>query len=91
MSDAKRETNLIVSEAVDTLEKAKALLGRIVGDRVIAHLVFSDHRDPDSLQDIYSLSTKRDLLFLAANRSVSRLAGSACPFLKKGKSGEREP
>jgi hypothetical protein len=77
MAEEKRETNLIVSEAVPTLDEAKTLLGRIIGDRIIAQHVFSDHHDPDSLQDIYSLSTERDLLSLSAHRALDRMASPA--------------
>lgn len=61
-----RETNLIVSEAAETLADAQNLLGRIVGDRIAAHYVFSRDDVEADRENIYSLSTARDLLSQAA-------------------------
>ena len=62
MAPERRETHLIVSEAVPTLDAAKQLLGRIVGDRIVAQYVFSQHGSRAEREDIYSLSTRRDLM-----------------------------
>jgi hypothetical protein len=82
MTEQKKETNLLVSEAVPTLEAARVLLGRVVGDRIAAQYVFSQQGSQAEREDIYSLSTKRDLLSQAAERvlgiSGAELARS-CP------------
>ncbi|WP_143286571.1 hypothetical protein [Burkholderia ubonensis] len=62
MKPERRETNVIVSEAVPTLADARNLLGRIVGDRVMAERVFNPNGNLDQKENIYSLSTRRDLL-----------------------------
>lgn len=64
MAAAKRRTNLIVSEGVETLADAKLLLGRIVGDRIAAHGVFTGDgaQQHEENENIFSLSTQRDLL-----------------------------
>lgn len=70
MTADRKETNLIVSEAVPTLAAAKELLGRIVGDRTVAQYVFSQQGSEHEREDIYSLSTQRDLLSEDAKRAL---------------------
>lgn len=70
MSSQLRETNMIVSESVETLNDAKNLLGRVVGDRIAAHYVFSHEGLESDRENIYSLSTKRDLLSQAAEALI---------------------
>lgn len=82
MKPALRETNVIVSEAVGTLELARTLLGRIIGDRIMAALVFDVNLGKDFAEDIYSLSTRRDLLSQAIEKQLSPDATkAACPHL----------
>lgn len=72
------DTHLIVSEAVPTLDAAKLLLARILADRVLAASVFNKPAHPEFAQNIYSLSTERDLLA----RSIEAELGeslSRCP------------
>lgn len=84
-----QETNVIVSEAAGTLDLARTLLGRIVGDRIMAAEVF-DASKVDFAEDIYSLSTRRDLLSQAIEKQLpvplapgetAGLSGAACPHL----------
>jgi hypothetical protein len=70
MSPERRETHLIVSEAVPTLDAARQLLGRIVGDRIVAQYVFSQDGSRAEREDIYSLSTRRDLLSQAIEQVI---------------------
>ncbi|ATN37689.1 hypothetical protein ACO34A_28380 (plasmid) [Rhizobium sp. ACO-34A] len=85
-----RDTHVVVSEAVPDLESAQTLMGRIVGDRIMAELVFDTKANPAFAQDIYSLSTRRDLLSQAVEQVVGNVArapastnaGVACPHLR---------
>lgn len=70
MSEQQRKTQLIVSEAVETIDQAKLLLGRIVGDRIAAQYVFNPAGNIDNQEDIYSLSTQRDLLSRYAHEAL---------------------
>lgn len=88
MTDAHRETHLIVSEAVPTLADAKLLLGRIVGDRIAAQYVFNPQGSTENREDIYSLSTRRDLLSRAAHAALDdRETASLCPHLSAVEQG----
>ncbi|WP_141682893.1 hypothetical protein [Agrobacterium tumefaciens] len=90
MNEDVRETHVVVSEAVPDLETAQALMGRIVGDRVMAELVFDWKANPAFAQDIYSLSTRRDLLSQAVEavlkgRTPEQPSGGSaigCPHLR---------
>jgi hypothetical protein len=82
MTEEKKETNLLVSEAVPTLDAAKVLLGRVVGDRIAAQYVFLQGASRAENEDIYSLSTKRDLLSQAAEQALGMTReelSRACP------------
>ncbi|MNN73261.1 hypothetical protein D3C81_1893640 [compost metagenome] len=70
------DTHMIVSEAVPTLDAAKLLLARILTDRVLAASVFNKFAHPEFAQNIYSLSTERDLL---ARSIGAELSLSRCP------------
>lgn len=90
MREERRETHVIVSEAVPDLASAQTLLGRIVGDRVMAELVFDKSAGQAFAEDIYSLSTRRDLLSQAVKadlpKSFERAAETAppaCPHLNR--------
>jgi hypothetical protein len=71
MRPERRETHVIVSEAVPTLEHAKALLGRIVGDRVLAEHVFDPDGAPAERESFHSLCTSRDLLSQVAHQALA--------------------
>lgn len=80
-----QETHVIVSEAIETLDDALTLLGRIVGDRVMAECVFDPNGTETEKEDIYSLSTRRDLLSQAVEAALGE-GGTAtlvasCPHL----------
>ena len=83
-STMKRElwdTHVIASEAVPTLDDARLLLARILADRVLAAAVFDKAVRPEYAQNIYSLSSQRDLLA----KSIEAVLGggsvaSLCPF-----------
>lgn len=87
MKPARRETHVIVSEAVPTLDDAKTLLGRIVGDRIMSELVFDPNGGEVGKENIYSLSTRRDLLSQAIEKIVGDVASgpgrakSGCPHM----------
>ncbi len=82
MKESLRETNVIVTEAAPTLDDAKTLLGRIVGDRIIAELVFDKDFGEAYRQNIYSLSTRRDLLSQAIEKIVGNVDLAAmCPHM----------
>jgi hypothetical protein len=77
MKPALRDTNMIVSEAATTLDMARTLMGRILGDRILAHLVFDMAQGRQFAEDIYSLSTQRDLM-----SQVIKSALGTCPVLR---------
>jgi hypothetical protein len=77
MKPALRDTNMIVSEAATTLELARTLMGRILGDRILAPLVFDKSQGREFAEDIYSLSTQRDLM-----SQVIKTALGTCPVLR---------
>jgi hypothetical protein len=77
MKPALQETNLIISEAAGTLELAQTLMGRILGDRILAPLVFDMRQGRQFAEDIYSLSTQRDLM-----SQVIKTAVGSCPVLR---------
>jgi hypothetical protein len=79
------ETNIIVSEAAPTLDDARLLLARILADRVLAAAVFGTQTAEAYKQNIYSLSTKRDLLAKAVESELGGGAAAACPYLKPTK------
>jgi hypothetical protein len=101
MREERRETHVIVSEAVPTLDDARTLLGRIVGDRVIGEYVFNPNGTPAEKENIYSISTSRDLLSQVAKEVlgsppiVEEVIGSAdfarlCPHLAQ-KQADKSP
>lgn len=74
------ETHIVVSEAVKTLEDARLLLARILADRVLAAAVFDQNARPEFAQNIYSLSTERDLLAKSIESALGPGAPSGCPL-----------
>ncbi|WP_047249289.1 hypothetical protein [Chromobacterium subtsugae] len=85
MDEDRRETHMIVSETPHSVDDAQALLGRIVGDRIMAEMVFSPHGTETEKENIYSLSTKRDLLSQAIEKAIAEGAGGTafCPHLSR--------
>lgn len=70
MSAEHQETHIIVSEAVPTLDAARTLLGRIVGDRVIGEYVFGRNGAAEQKENLYSISSSRDLLSRVAHSAL---------------------
>lgn len=81
MKETFHETNIISSEAIPTLADAKYLLARVLTDRVMAAIVFKVEAGVDYANNIFSLSTERDLQSQAINTVISGLAGQVrCPL-----------
>jgi hypothetical protein len=75
------ETHVIASEAVPALDAARLLLARILADRVLAAAVFDTDARPEFAQNIYSLSTQRDLLAKSIEGVLNGgSVRSLCPF-----------
>jgi hypothetical protein len=77
MKPALQDTNMIVSEAATTLDMARTLMGRILGDRILAPLVFDKSQGLQFAEDIYSLSTQRDLMSQVIKTSLG-----TCPVIR---------
>jgi hypothetical protein len=95
MRPERRETHVIVSEAVPTLDDARTILGRIVGDRVVGEYVFDRNGILSERENLYSISTSRDLLSQVANEALTTIPVGReilentdferlCPHLAKG-------
>ena len=76
-----REAHVLVSEAVPTLQDAKVLLARVVGDRIMAELVFNPEGSEQEKENIASLSTKRDLLSKALEKYTGDVGRATCPIV----------
>jgi len=74
-----REAHVLVSEAVPTLQDAKVLLARVIGDRIMAELVFNPAGSQEEQDNIASLSTKRDLLSKALEKYTGDVGRATCP------------
>lgn len=70
MREDRQETHVVVSEAIPTLADARTLLGRIVGDRVIGEHVFNRDGSLMEREDLYSISSSRDLLSQVAKQAL---------------------
>lgn len=81
MKEEFRQSNVFVSEAVPTLSDARILLARVVGDRVMAELVFNPAGTDIEKQNIASLSTRRDLLSKAIEQYTGNVAKATCPYM----------
>jgi hypothetical protein len=77
MREDRQETHVVVSEAIPTLADARTLLGRIVGDRVIGEHVFNRDGTLMEREDLYSISSSRDLLSQVAKQALGDPAGAA--------------
>lgn len=63
-------THIIKAEGAHSVEEARTTLGRVVGDRTLAALVFSD-RTPDERGMVCALSTPRDFLSSACEDAIA--------------------
>ena len=82
MSAEQAETHVFTSPGLDTLEDAKVLLARVVGDRVMSETVFDAKAGEVYAQNIYSLSTKRDLLSQPVEQALKEMGADAnCPHM----------
>ena len=73
MSKEQAEENILVtSRPLASLEEARALVGRVVGDRVMASHVLSTGTETGR-EDICSLSTSRDLISQAAEKILAEI------------------
>jgi hypothetical protein len=69
---------------VNTIDDAKVLLARLVGDRVMSETVFNAEAGEVYAQNIYSLSTRRDLLSQPIEQVLKEMgAGAGCPHLSR--------
>jgi hypothetical protein len=70
LMDADRiRTHLIKAEGASTIDDARTTLGRVVGDRVIGHMVFGTHT-PDARNLMCALSTPRDIIASACDDAI---------------------
>lgn len=69
----------VTSVPLSGIEDARALCGRIVGDRIMSTQTFSTDTERGR-ENIYSLSTSRDLISKAAEDSIEKMK-SLCPHL----------
>jgi aspartate/methionine/tyrosine aminotransferase len=67
--------------AVPTLQDARILLARVIGDRIMAELVFNPAGTEDERENIASLSTRRDLLSKALEKHTRDVAKATCPYM----------
>lgn len=63
-------THIIKAEGAHSIEEARTTLGRVVGDRTLAALVFSD-ATPDERGMVCALSTPRDFLSTACEDAIA--------------------
>lgn len=67
----------VTSVPLSGIDDARALCGRIVGDRIMSYQTFSTNTER-GMENIYSLSTSRDLISKAAEDSIEKMK-SLCP------------
>jgi len=80
-SDKLAAKNIFVTSVpLKNIDEARALCGRIVGDRIMSYQTLSTDTKRGE-ENIYSLSTSRDLISKAAEDSIANL-GNLCPHLK---------
>jgi hypothetical protein len=73
MSNEQAQENILVtSRPLASIEEARALVGRVVGDRVMAGHVLSTSTEMGR-EDICSLSTSRDLISQAAEKILAEI------------------
>lgn len=69
----------VTSMPLADLDEARALCGRVVGDRIMSYQTLSPDTERGG-ENIYSLSTSRDLISKAAEDSIANLM-DLCPHL----------
>jgi peroxiredoxin family protein len=84
MSAEQAETHVFTSPGLNTIDDAKELLARVVGDRVMSETVFDAKAGEVYAQNIYSLSTKRDLLSKPIEQVLKEMGdGARCPHMAR--------
>lgn len=84
MSSEQAETHVFTSPGLNTIDDAKELLARVVGDRVMSETVFDARAGEVYAQNIYSLSTKRDLLSKPIEQVLKEMGdGARCPHMSR--------
>jgi hypothetical protein len=68
----------VTSLPLANLDEARALCGRIVGDRIMSYQTLSSETERGQ-ENIYSLSTSRDLISKAAEETIKNM-NSSCPY-----------
>ncbi len=82
MSPEQAETHVFTASGLATIDDAKELLSRVVGDRVMSETVFDAKAGEVYAQNIYSLSTKRDLLSKPIEQVLRDMGdGARCPHM----------
>lgn len=74
------ENIFVTSKPLANIDEARALCGRVVGDRIMAYQTLSGDTERGE-ENIYSLSTSRDLISKAAEDSIAKMM-ELCPHLK---------
>lgn len=84
MSPEQAETQVFTAPGLNTIDDAKELLARVVGDRVMSETVFDARAGEVYAQNIYSLSTKRDLLSKPIEQVLKEMGdGARCPHMAR--------
>lgn len=84
MPPEQAETHVFTSPGLNTIDDAKELLARVVGDRVMSETVFDAKAGEVYAQNIYSLSTRRDLLSKPIEEVLKEMgAGAGCPHMSR--------
>lgn len=76
MSIKQMKERILIIEGAKGEDDAQIQLGRIISDRTLAQLAWGGSTDKDSLDHIYSLSTKRDLLCTFTERAMDIFCGN---------------
>ena len=79
------ENLFVTSVPLSGIEEARNLCGRIVGDRVMSYQTLSAETERGR-ENIYSLSTSRDLISKAAEDVIGTMQG--CPHMKQVLNGQ---
>lgn len=70
----------VTSRPLANIDDARSLCGRVVGDRIMSYQTLSSETERGQ-ENIYSLSTSRDLISKAAEETITRMNDS-CPHFK---------
>lgn len=79
--DLAAQNIFVTSMPLSGIDEARALCGRILGDRIMAKDILSQETERGR-ENIYSLSTSRDLISVAAMEVIEKMK-SKCPHLEK--------